>query len=79
LPEIINGSRWISLREVFAYFGVKFHTVMRRVEYRYRYMPVPAFKAGKLWSFKNADVDEWVRVGGASYEREMMKCTSTKP
>lgn len=34
---------------------------------------MPASKVGKLWRFKTADIDEWVKNGGASDEREVIK------
>lgn len=69
MPEDINSNRWISLQEVCKYLGVKRHTIMRWIEYR----SMPASKVGKLWRFKTADIDEWVRNGGASGEREVME------
>lgn len=62
LPEIINSDRWISLQEVCEYLGVKRHTILRWIEER----GMPASKVGKLWRFKIADIDKWVRSGGAS-------------
>lgn len=56
---------WISLQEVCDYLGVKRHTIMRWIEQR----NMPASKVGKLWRFKTAEVDEWVRSGGASEEQ----------
>lgn len=32
-----------------------------------------ASKVGKPWRFKTADIDEWVKKGGASDEREVIK------
>ena len=61
--------RWISLQEVCDYLGVKRHTIMRWIEQR----GMPASKVGKLWRFKTADIDEWVKKGGASDEREVIK------
>ena len=66
MPKDIDQDRWISLREVCDYLGVKRHTIMRWIEQRH----MPASKAGKLWRFKTADVDAWVRSGGASDEQE---------
>ncbi|AGA68382.1 DNA-binding protein, excisionase family [Desulfitobacterium dichloroeliminans LMG P-21439] len=66
LPETIHNGRWISLQEVCDYLGVKRHTVMRWIEQR----GMPASKVGKLWRFKAADIDEWVKRGGASDEQE---------
>ena len=66
VPENINQGRWISLQEVCYYIGVKRHTVMRWIEQR----GMPASKVGKLWRFKTADIDEWIKKGGASNEPE---------
>ena len=57
--------RWISLQEVCDYLGVKRHTIMRWIDQR----NMPSSKVGKLWRFKTADIDEWVKKGGASAER----------
>ena len=69
LPEIINSTRLISLQEVCEYFVVKRHTILRRVEQH----GMPASKVGKLWRFKTAEIDKWVRNGKASDEREVME------
>lgn len=69
MPETIYNDRWISLQEVCSYLGVKRHTVMRWIDH----CGMPASKVGKLWRFKTADIDEWVKKGGASYEREVIK------
>ena len=61
--------RWISLQEACDYLGVKRHTIMRWIEQR----GMPASKVGKLWRFKTADIDEWVKKGGASDGREVIK------
>ncbi len=57
MPENINQGRWISLQEVCDYIGVKRHTVMRWIEQR----GMPASKVGKIWRFKTADIDEWIK------------------
>ena len=69
VPENNIQDRWISLQEVCDYLGVKRHTIMRWIEQR----GMPAYKVGKLWRFKTADIDEWVKKGGASDEREVIK------
>lgn len=33
----------------------------------------PSSKVGKLWRFKTAEIDEWVRIGGASDEQGVPK------
>ncbi len=65
----IHNDRWISLQEVCDYLGVKRHTVMRWIDQR----GMPASKVGKLWRFKTVDIDEWIKKGGASDEREVIK------
>jgi len=69
VPESNIQDRWISLQEVCDYLGVKRHTIMRLIEQR----GMPASKVGKLWRFKTADIDEWVKKGEASDEREAIK------
>ena len=59
MSEEINQDRWVSLQEVCDYLGVKRHTIMRWIEQR----DMPASKVGKLWRFKTAEIDEWVRSG----------------
>ena len=69
MSEEINQDRRVSLQEVCDYLGVKRHTIMRWIEQR----DMPASKVGKLWRFKTAEIDEWVRSGGASDEQGMLK------
>lgn len=44
---------------------------MRIYQREVAYMPAP--KVRKLCRFKTADIDKWVKKGGASDEREVMK------
>jgi excisionase family DNA binding protein len=69
MAENINQDRWISLQEVCDYLGVKRYTVMRWIDQR----GMPASNVGKLWRFKTAVIDEWVKKGGASDDRETIK------
>ena len=69
LPETIHSDRWISLQEVCDYLGVKRHTILRWIEQR----KMPAAKVGKLWRFKTADIDEWIKKNRASDELEVIK------
>jgi excisionase family DNA binding protein len=62
-------NRWIFLQEVCNYLGVKRHTVMPWIEQR----GMSASKAGNLWRFKTAGIDEWVRNGSASNEQKVPK------
>ena len=69
MAENINQYRWISLQESCDYLGVKHHTVIRWIDQH----GMPASKVGKLWRFKTADIDEWVKKDGTSVEPEGLK------
>jgi excisionase family DNA binding protein len=69
LHETIHSDRWISLQEICEYLGVKRHIILRWIDQ----CGMPAHNVGKLWNFKTADMDEWVKKGGASDEREIIK------
>lgn len=53
---------WVSVEDVARHLGISHDTVYRWIEAK----ALPAHKVGRLWKFKLADVDEWVRRGGAS-------------
>jgi len=57
---------WVSVDEVAKHLGVAKDTVYRWIESK----GLPAHRIGRLWKFKLADVDEWVRSGGASDAQE---------
>ena len=54
--------RWLSVDEIAEYLGVSKDTVYTWVSSR----GMPGHKVGRLWKFKTAEVDGWVRTGGAS-------------
>ena len=54
--------RWLSVEEIAAYLGIKRDTVYKWVSKK----GMPAHKVGRLWKFRQEEVDEWVRSGGAS-------------
>jgi excisionase family DNA binding protein len=58
------SERWHSVEEVVAHLGVARDTVYRWIERK----GLPAHRIGKLWKFKLAEVDDWVRSGGANRE-----------
>lgn len=68
MPETIHSERWISLQEACDFLGVK-RRIMRWVDQR----GMPAFQVGKLWHFITAAIDQGVKKGGASHEREVVK------
>jgi excisionase family DNA binding protein len=58
------SGRWHSVEEVMAHLGVARDTVYRWIGRK----GLPAHRIGKLWKFKLAEVDDWVRSGGAGRE-----------
>lgn len=54
--------RWLSVDEVSNHVGVCRDTVYKWIEKH----GMPAHRIGRLWKFKKAEVDEWVRSGGAA-------------
>lgn len=53
---------WVSVEAVAQHLGVARDTIYRWIETKH----LPAHKVGRLWKFKLAEVDEWVRGGGAA-------------
>ncbi len=58
----MQEDRWLSVEEIAAHLGIKRETVYLWIETK----KMPAHKAGRLWKFQKAEVDEWVRAGGAA-------------
>lgn len=52
---------WVSVDDVAKHLGVAKDSVYRWIERR----ALPAHKIGRLWKFKLAEVDDWVRTSGA--------------
>jgi excisionase family DNA binding protein len=57
-----GGGRWLSVDEIAAYLGVKRDTVYRWIEHR----ALPARRLGRLWKFRQREVDDWITRGSAS-------------
>lgn len=64
MSETIEN-RWLSVDEIAAYLGVKRDTVYKWIERK----NMPAHRVGRLWKFRTAEIDEWVRSGGADDRR----------
>ena len=56
-----HDDRWLSVHEIAAHIGVKQETVYTWIAKK----SLPAHKVGRLWKFRKAEVDEWIRSGGA--------------
>ena len=54
--------RWRSVDEIADYLGVSKDTVYAWVTQK----GMPGHKVGRFWKFKQQDVDDWVRAGGAA-------------
>lgn len=54
--------RWRSVDEIAEYLGVSKDTVYAWVTQK----GMPGHKVGRFWKFKQQDVDDWVRAGGAA-------------
>lgn len=57
--------RWLSVDEICRYLGVSNDTIYKWIKMK----SMPASRVGRLWKFKIAEVDEWVRQDGASEEK----------
>ncbi len=53
--------RWLSIKEICQHLGVSNDTVYKWIDRQ----EMPAHRMGRLWKFKKAEVDEWVKSGGA--------------
>ncbi len=65
----MTNEPWVSVDEVADHLGVVKDSVYRWIESR----GLPAHKIGRLWKFKLADVDEWVRTQGDDPHHEKEK------
>ena len=54
--------RWFSVDDIAVYLGVSKDTIYTWVTSK----GMPGHKVGRFWKFKKADVDTWVRTGGAA-------------
>jgi len=52
---------WVDVDQVATHLGVARDTVYRWIDAR----GLPAHRVGRLWKFKLAEVDEWVKAGNA--------------
>lgn len=53
--------RYLSVDEIAEYLGIKKDTVYKWVAAK----RIPAHKVGRLWKFKKAEVDDWIKGDGA--------------
>lgn len=53
--------RWLSVEEIAEYLGISKDTVYAWITKK----DMPAHRVGRFWKFQRAEVDTWVRSGGA--------------
>lgn len=58
----LQDNRWLSVSEIAAHLGVKNDTIYKWIKER----QLPAHRISRLWKLKRAEVDEWVKIGGAA-------------
>jgi len=58
-------NRWLTLEEIAAYLGIKPATVYMWIIRK----EMPSHKAGRLWRFRKAEIDEWILSGRADDRR----------
>jgi excisionase family DNA binding protein len=57
--------RWLSVDDICIHLGISRDTVYKWIDRK----GMPAHRVGRLWKFMKAEVDEWVRRGGANEKR----------
>ena len=57
-----HADRWFSVDEIADHLVIKRDTIYRWISKR----NMPGHKIGRLWKFKQKEVDEWVTSGGAN-------------
>lgn len=53
--------RWLSVTEVCEYLGVSRDTIYKWINT----LNMPTSRAGRRWKFKKAEIDLWMKNGGA--------------
>ncbi len=60
--KVAMQDRWLSVDEIAGYLGVSKDTIYCWVSNK----GMPGHKVGRFWKFKQEEIDEWVRAGGAA-------------
>ena len=58
------SDKWYSLEETAKYLGVTKDTIRNWI----KKTDIPAHKIGRLWKFKLAEIDEWVKSGKSALQ-----------
>ncbi len=54
--------RWLSVDEICTHLGISRDTIYKWIDRK----GMPAHRVGRLWKFKKAEIDDWVRAGGGA-------------
>jgi excisionase family DNA binding protein len=60
--KMVEQDRWLSVEEIAIHLGIKKDTAYKWVAKKH----MPAHKVGRLLKFDKAEIDTWVRSGGAA-------------
>ena len=63
------SDRWFSVEEIAEHLGVSKDTVYAWISKK----NMPAHRVGRLWKFQKAEIDNWIKAGGAAEEPEAGK------
>jgi excisionase family DNA binding protein len=66
--------RWLSVNELMLYLGVSRDTIYDWLASR----RLPGHRVGRLWKFKQDEIDVWVKVGNAASPGTFPKRTKVK-
>ncbi len=55
--------RWLTVQDIGKYLNVSNETIYKWIESH----GMPGHRVGRRWMFKQDEVDEWVRSGGAAH------------
>lgn len=58
--------RWLTVDDICKYLSVTKDTVYKWIDNK----NMPASKVGRKWMFQKSEVDEWIRLGQASEEKD---------
>lgn len=66
--------RWLSVNELMLYLGVSRDTIYDWLATRH----LPGHRVGRLWKFKQDEIDGWVKAGSAAARMSSPKATKAK-
>ena len=57
LAERAKSKRWLSMEDITSYLGIKRDTAYKWIKRK----KMPAHKGGRLWKFRQSEIDEWLQ------------------